>query len=59
MSETLCIVQNTDACYICDITQTAVNSEWICLYANPSNLYVGGSSLSTQVTNIKLIDKGW
>lgn len=48
-------MENTDACYICDITQTAVNSEWICLYANPSNLYVGGSSLSTQEHNWRIV----
>jgi len=46
--------ENTDSCYICDITQTALNSEWICLYVK-SNKYVAGSSLSVQEHNWRIV----
>jgi len=55
--------ENTESCYICDITQTALNSEWICLYVK-SNKYVAGNSLSVQehnwrILSYKAIDNGY
>eukprot|EP00088_Acartia_fossae_P047581 TRINITY_DN5160_c0_g1_i3.p1 TRINITY_DN5160_c0_g1~~TRINITY_DN5160_c0_g1_i3.p1 ORF type:complete len:319 (-),score=63.56 TRINITY_DN5160_c0_g1_i3:77-1033(-) len=46
--------QNTDACYLCDVTQTALSSEWICLFG-ASNKYLQGSSLAANEHNWRIV----